>query len=552
MKPTAVSLLLVTLLVQTAIGQSLHQPATQGPQSAGLLTTDLGGGNAAPVAPSNSDVLNKLDQLVEENAHLVEQNSHLAEQNTHVVEQNRELMEEIKALRQTLTTQNAGSLEPAEETEPGALLAAAATSASRHSPETNNAAVPTPSVNPEEEERKKKWGTYTPDLGFNVGETRFGDLNLKLFTYVRYLNQKALDPTYTNYFGTTRNIQQRQDIQVNKAIFYFLGWFMSPKFRYLGYVWSTNASQGLGAQVVVAGNLQYTFDRHFTFGTGINALPGTRSLEGNFPYWLGVDDRAIADEFFRPSYTTGIWGRGEIAKGLTYNVMLGNNMSQLGVSAAQLDNGLDTVSSALVWMPTTGEFGGGRFGDYEEHQKVATRIGFHFNRSNENKQSQPNTDSFDNVQIRLDDGTVIFTPNLFAPGTTVNDVTYHMIDADAGIKYRGFSFDGEYYHRWLNGFSGPGTTGLPEITDNGFQLQTSVMIRPKLLQLYATGSSIFGKYGNPWDARVGITYFPWRNQSVRWNAEYIQLYRSPVGASSLPYAVGGTGPTFNSNLMVNF
>ena len=39
--------------------------------------------------------------------------------------------------------------------------------------------------------------------------------------------------------------------------------------------------------------------------------PSVRSTEGQFPYWLGVDDRLIADEFFRGSYTTGVWLKGE-------------------------------------------------------------------------------------------------------------------------------------------------------------------------------------------------------------------------------------------------
>jgi hypothetical protein len=38
------------------------------------------------------------------------------------------------------------------------------------------------------------------------------------------------------------------------------------------------------------------------------SLPGTRSVEGNFPFWLGIDTRLIADEFFRPSYTSRITG----------------------------------------------------------------------------------------------------------------------------------------------------------------------------------------------------------------------------------------------------
>ncbi|PYK08863.1 MAG: hypothetical protein DME65_13325 [Verrucomicrobia bacterium] len=94
----------------------------------------------------------------------------------------------------------------------------------------------------------------------------------------------------------------------------------------------------------------------------------------------------IGDEFFRPSYTSGVWLKGNITKRLRYQAMIGNNMSTLGVSAARLDNRFNTVSTALVWTEGAGEYGQG-FGDFEHHQKVATRLAFHFSRSDENKEA---------------------------------------------------------------------------------------------------------------------------------------------------------------------
>ena len=49
-------------------------------------------------------------------------------------------------------------------------------------------------------------------------------------------------------------------------------------------------------------------------------------------------------------------------------------------------------------------------------------MGAHYSRSDENKQSQPSTQSPENVQIRLSDGTIVFRPNLFGEGLTVTDV----------------------------------------------------------------------------------------------------------------------------------
>ncbi len=126
-----------------------------------------------------------------------------------------------------------------------------------------------------------------------------------------------------------------------------------------------------------------------------------------------MDDRLIADEFFRGSYTSGVWLKGELHTKVKYQVMFANNLSTLGVSAAQLDNKLDTQSYSVAWLPTTGEFGlWNTFGDYDDHQKVATRIGVHYTHSLEDKQSQPGTNGIENSQIRLTDGSIIFTPDL--------------------------------------------------------------------------------------------------------------------------------------------
>ena len=142
--------------------------------------------------------------------------------------------------------------------------------------------------------------------------------------------------------GRCTRCTRREDAQLNKFFLPFSGWFLTPKFRYYLYVWSANTAQGDPAQVVGGGNISYVFNRYVAFGAGITSLPSVRSTEGQFPYWLTVDTRLIADEFFRGSYTTGFWVKGEIATKFKYQAMIGNNLSTLGVSAAQLDNTFDT------------------------------------------------------------------------------------------------------------------------------------------------------------------------------------------------------------------
>jgi hypothetical protein len=399
------------------------------------------------------------------------------------------------------------------------------------------------------------WGPYQPNSGFKLASTDKGELSVRIFAYIRYLNQMGLDQNYTDSFGKTTTLDRRQDIQFQKAVVYFQGWLMDPKFRYLTYVWTANTSQGLGAQVIVGGNLNYLFNSHFALGGGIDALPGDRATEGNFPFWLTVDNRLMADEYFRPSYTMGVWAKGKVNDRLTYRAMLGNNLSQLGVDAGQLDNKLNTFSMGLIWLPSTGEFGtNGGFGDFDAHQKLATRLAAHYTSSTEDRQGAPTTDAFENVQIRLSDGNPIFTPDLFGAGIQVNNADYQMFCTDGGVKYRGISLDAEFYWRRVDNFGVTGAPGLAfdRLEDNGFQLQASGMLMPHVLQAYSGLSKVYGEYGDPWDLRFGINWYPWNNFVGRWNTEVLHTYRNPVGGLSLPTAVGGTGDVIYSSFQVNF
>jgi hypothetical protein len=397
-------------------------------------------------------------------------------------------------------------------------------------------------------------GSIEPGKGVVLARSSVGELDFSLFTYVRYLNQKGLDDTYTDAFGRTRELDLRNDVQLQKLTLYFKGWALNPKFRYVTYAWTSNTSMGDGAQVVLAGYLNYLFDPKFNLGVGIGALPTTRSTQGSFPFWLKVDNRTIADDYFRGSYTTGIWAAGALADGLKYKVMLGNNLSQLGVNAVQLDGNFNTVSGALWWMPTTGEYGPGEgFGDFEHHEDLATIFGLRYTRSREDAQSQPGTEDPENSQIRLSDGTGIFQPNAFDTGARITRATYQMTSLDAGMKYRGYSLDAEYYWRWVDDFDVVnGTIPVDDLFDHGFQLQASAMVVPRTLQAYLSGSKIFGEYGDPWDAALGFNWFPYRNQNLRANFQLLYLDESPVGYSSVPFIVGGDGTVISVDLMLRF
>src|SRR5215207_10978749 len=122
-----------------------------------------------------------------------------------LTERERAMLEQIKMLEERLTKLEARVPESAGTKD------AETPAAAEHTP------PPTPPAEPikvlQGGDDKKGFGDYTPNLGYKLADTEYGDINVSIYTYVRYLNQLGLDPTYTDAFGNTKNVQQRQDAQ---------------------------------------------------------------------------------------------------------------------------------------------------------------------------------------------------------------------------------------------------------------------------------------------------------------------------------------------------
>jgi len=381
------------------------------------------------------------------------------------------------------------------------------------------------------------WGDFAPGEGFLVGRTKSGELAISAYGLVRYVNQMPAGQTFTDHLGNEHPVDTRNDIFPHRVMIFFKGWLGTQKFIYNLFLWTVNTTD----QKAIFGVLGYQFDRKFSLYGGINGLPGTRSIQGSHPYWL-APDRVMADEFFRPYFTNGVWAQGEILPGLWYNAMVGNNNSSLGVKATDLDRKLSYGGSAW-WMPTTKEFGPrGAYGDWESHDKVATRFGIGYVDSPENRQISSTDGPSNNTTIRLADSLNVFDTGSLAPDVTVQSTDYRVLSIDAGFKYRGFFLQGEYYNRWLDNFVSDGLLPMKSIHDHGFYIQGAFYPIKQKLELYAATSQIFGDknagFSNSSEYIGGANFYFANSRNYRINAQVMDVNHSPV-SSTFGYYVGG-------------
>jgi hypothetical protein len=395
------------------------------------------------------------------------------------------------------------------------------------------------------------WGAVEPGKGFLVGKTEKGELSISAYALTRYLNQLPANQTFTDHLGNVHVVDTRNDIFSHRIMVFLKGWIALPKLKYQIIFWTVNPTDQKAIFAVVG----YQFSRKFNLYGGLNALPGTRSLQGSHPYWLG-HDRVMADEFFRPYFTHGVWATGELAAGLWYNVMLGNNLSALGITAKQLTRDMATAGS-IWWTPTTKEFGPqGAYGDWEQHEHVATRFGISTTRSREDRFGNVATNGPDNTTIRLADSLNLFDTGSLAPGVTVQLADYRMVAVDGGMKYRGVFLQTEVYHRWLDNFTADGPLPVSSIRDKAFYVQAAFYPVPKKLEVYGATSQIYGDknagFRNSNEYLGGTNYYLADSRNYRINLQVIRVNRSPV-SSSFGYYVGGQkGTTLSLALSIFF
>ena len=220
------------------------------------------------------------------------------------------------------------------------------------------------------------------------------------FAQIRYTNTQLDSLTYVDHLGNVREVDPRNDISFNRDLLAFSGYAFDPNLKYNVIVWSS----GSLASVVVAGGITYEFSKAFALSGGYNGLPGSRSMLGGFKELEGLD-RSMADTFFRPGFTQGVWAAGEAAEGLFYNVMIGNSLNTLQINASKID--VNMAYSGSVWWEPMGSYGVA-YNDLEKHANPVIRLGSCFTRMREDRFSDESVAAPDNVQLYNSDGVLFF------------------------------------------------------------------------------------------------------------------------------------------------
>ncbi len=364
-------------------------------------------------------------------------------------------------------------------------------------------------------------------------------LKFNINTQLRYLNTQDSDETYTDHLGVTRDVHTRNDITVNRAMFILGGYVFDKRARYSFTVWTSAGA----ASIVVASNIGWAFSKGLAVTGGYTGVPGSRSLVNTFPFFTPTD-RSMADNFFRPGFTQGVWANGEPVNGLNYLAFVGNGLNTLNISANKIDTHL--LFSGSVWWEPMGPYGEpgksrNMYDDYFSSDKVRVRIGTAYTRSREDRFSNLDQSSPENTSLYNSDGVLTFSTGAFAPGVTVDQATYRMWAIDGGLKWNGVAVNGQYFMRWLNDFEADGPLPLESTFDRGAEVSASFFVESKRWMPYVRGSWVNGEFGNSHEYGGGVKWFFLPTERIWLTTEVFRADNSPYSGAFTPYTTGLRG-----------
>jgi hypothetical protein len=541
----ALALISVPLFITSAYGQS----SATGPNSTDKPIVAQGSQVGAAAEPKPGVAKNKVasddpksNDLKDEIEAVKAENAAVREVLRKMEEQQKLLLEQVDRLQRRLDGNAADFKSNGQPIGPPASADATlpmTNGATKPVPDTtaaNDSAQPAPAAAAQNDERYRDgiviW--QTPDDVKVPFLLRFNNN-----TQIRYLNTTSSDDTFTDHLGNVREVHNRNDITVNRSMFILGGYIFDKRVRYSLTVWTSAGA----ASIVVAGNIGWQFNKHLTLMGGYTGVPGSRSLVNTFPYYTSTD-RSMADNFFRPGFTQGVWATGELWKGFNYIAFVGNSLNTLSITANKIDTKL-LLSGSVWWEPLGGYAEPGKsvnmYDDYFAKKKVRIRLGTSFTRSPEDRFSNLDQSSPDNTAIYNSDGVLAFSTGAFAPGVTLDKALYKMWAIDGGLKYNGLAINGQYFMRWLGNFVTDGPILEKSTFDHGYELSASHFVVPKKVAVYARGSQVFGHFGDSNEYGVGVKWHFLPTERLWLNGELMRVNRAPYSGAFTPYTAGMSG-----------
>ena len=352
--------------------------------------------------------------------------------------------------------------------------------------------------------------------------------------------------TFTNRLGTI-GVPDRNDFEIERGRLEFKGNILDSKTK---FYFNLDADTDDNHDVIFH---DFWFDRvvndHLTIRLGKAKVPGSYEwLESSTSTRFA--DRSVSTTYFRADRSLGIWFLGETPNDTYYQIAVTNGFVSTDLEPEDVDNNF--AYTILSYRDFGSDFGKGH-SDLEFHETPSTRIGYSASYTNTNPLDgdQP---SLEQNFARVSDGARLTDTGALTPGLTINDFDQYFLSTFISGKWRGFSYNAEYYARWLQNFGtieGP-STSINSLFDSGFYVDVGYFLIPERLEVNARVSQIDGLFGDSWEYAAGWNYFINGTHKNKLSFDATVLDGIPTSSSSPNFELGQDGILYRLQYQIAF
>ncbi|MEQ9411107.1 MAG: porin [Fuerstiella sp.] len=289
------------------------------------------------------------------------------------------------------------------------------------------------------------------------------------------------------------------------------------------------------------------------FSDSFQIQMGKRKVPGSRQWLLGARrtrliDRPMANDFFRPDRTVGVFGVGTLGETGHYELMVGNGYFSANTPESGADDRL--TFAATNYFDLLGDFGG-QLVDFGHSDQALVRIGHSFVYSPQAGHVSGTPLGEANF-LRLADGTRLVQIGALAPGVTVSNFDVLLYSVDAAWKHQGWSVNAELFLRWIEQIEGNGPLPVSDIFQRGVLVEGGRFLIPELLDVNIRYSQVSGPFGNASEYAAGFNWYPLRKSTMKVSFDVTSLDGSPLQNTTSDIQVGDDGTLFRTQFQAEF
>lgn len=351
--------------------------------------------------------------------------------------------------------------------------------------------------------------------------------------------------TWTDNAGVVRPVTSRNAFDVERGRLVFSGFAGDPRSTYFLQLDGDTD----GGEIVDFFDYWWAWQLTDTF----KIQAGKRKVTAGRQWLLGARDtrfvdRPMANDFFRPDRTVGIFGVGTWGEHGHYEVMLGNGFRTANLANSVVDN-LFTVA-LTQYVDPWGEFGGPLV-DFSDSPKLRVRLGHSLVYS-------PQAAGVDGRAltesdfVRLSDGTRLTQTSALAPGAAVSEFDVYLYGLDAAFKWQGWSGNAELFFRWIEELQANQPLPIDDLFQHGFYVEGGRFLIPGKLDLNARYSQVAGEFGTATEYAAGVNWYPFAELTTKVSFDVTVLDGSPLQNTASDILVGDDGTLFRTQFQTQF